>query len=84
MSTDHFNGVERFEANLIQDNRPINIFDESGESLVEADFVNYMVALPDQLFYSEQMPVCLGFLAENSHGAKCRAVANDRINYARN
>ena len=43
---------------------------QSGEgdirrALVEADMVDCMVALPGQLFYSTQIPVCLWFLAKN-------------------
>lgn len=43
---------------------------QSGEgdirrSLVEADLVDCMVALPGQLFYSTQIPVCLWFLRKN-------------------
>ncbi|HEY2953300.1 MAG TPA: class I SAM-dependent DNA methyltransferase [Verrucomicrobiae bacterium] len=43
---------------------------QSGEgdirkSLIEADLVDCMVAMPGQLFYSTQIPVCLWFLAKN-------------------
>ncbi len=43
---------------------------QSGEGeirrkLVERDFVDCMVALPGQLFYSTQIPVCLWFLARD-------------------
>lgn len=43
---------------------------QSGEgdirkALVEADLVDCMVALPGQLFYSTQIPVCLWFLTKN-------------------
>ncbi|RRR67673.1 MAG: SAM-dependent DNA methyltransferase, partial [Candidatus Viridilinea halotolerans] len=43
---------------------------QSGEgeirrALVQADLVDCMVALPGQLFYSTQIPVCLWFLARN-------------------
>ena len=43
---------------------------QSGEgeirrSLVEADLVDCMVALPGQLFYSTQIPACLWFLSRN-------------------
>ena len=43
---------------------------QSGEgdirkALVEADLVDCMVALPGQLFYSTQIPVCLWFLARD-------------------
>ena len=34
-------------------------------ALAEADLVDCMVALPGQLFYSTQIPVCLWFLAKN-------------------
>ena len=34
----------------------------------EADLVDCMVALPGQLFYSTQIPVCLWFLAKNKTG----------------
>ncbi len=33
------------------------------QSLIEADMVECMVALPGQLFYSTQIPVCLWFLS---------------------
>ena len=32
------------------------------KNLIEADFVDCMVALPGQLFYSTQLPICLWFL----------------------
>lgn len=35
------------------------------QAIVEADLVDCMVALPGQLFYSTQIPVCLWFLARN-------------------
>jgi len=38
---------------------------EIRKSLIEADMVDCMVALPGQLFYSTQIPVCLWFLAKN-------------------
>jgi len=46
---------------------------QSGEgdirrNLVEADLVDCMVALPGQLFYSTQIPVCLWFLAREKRG----------------
>ncbi|MGH8645605.1 MAG: type I restriction-modification system subunit M [Gammaproteobacteria bacterium] len=46
---------------------------QSGEgdirrALIEADLVDCMVALPGQLFYSTQIPVCLWFLAKNKKG----------------
>ncbi|MFY0530069.1 N-6 DNA methylase [Archangium gephyra] len=44
--------------------------DQGGEgeirrAMVEADLVDCMVALPGQLFYSTQIPVCLWFLTRN-------------------
>ncbi|MCH7228227.1 N-6 DNA methylase [Haloferula sp. A504] len=38
---------------------------EIRKALVEADLVDCMVALPGQLFYSTQIPVCLWFLKRN-------------------
>ena len=35
------------------------------QALIEADLVDCMVALPGQLFYSTQIPVCLWFLSKN-------------------
>jgi type I restriction enzyme M protein len=48
---------------------------QSGEgdirrALIEADLVDCMVALPGQLFYSTQIPVCLWFLAKNKSGKR--------------
>src|SRR4029078_10987819 len=45
---------------------------QSGEgdirrALVEADLVDCMVALPGQLFYSTQIPVCLWFLTKSKN-----------------
>ena len=45
---------------------------QSGEgdirkAMVEADVVDCMIALPGQLFYSTQIPVCLWFLARNKN-----------------
>ena len=50
---------------------------QSGEgqirkSMIEADLVDCMVALPGQLFYSTQIPVCLWFLARDRQGGKLR------------
>jgi type I restriction enzyme M protein len=50
---------------------------QSGEgdirrALIEADLVDCMVALPGQLFYSTQIPVCLWFLVKNKHDGKRR------------
>jgi type I restriction enzyme M protein len=50
---------------------------QSGEgdirkAIVEADLVDCMVALPGQLFYSTQIPVCLWFLTKNKNDGKRR------------
>ncbi len=50
---------------------------QSGEgeirrSLVEADLVDCMVALPGQLFYSTQIPACLWFLSRDRKNGKFR------------
>ncbi len=46
---------------------------QSGEggirkAIIEADLVDCMVALPGQLFYSTQIPVCLWFLTRDKRG----------------
>ncbi|NGZ08181.1 MAG: SAM-dependent DNA methyltransferase [Nitrospira sp. LK70] len=38
---------------------------EIRKAIIEADLVDCMVALPGQLFYSTQIPVCLWFIARN-------------------
>ncbi len=43
---------------------------EIRQKLIEADLIDCMVALPGQLFYSTQIPVCLWFLAKNKKGGK--------------
>ena len=45
---------------------------EIRKSLIEADLVDCMVALPGQLFYSTQIPVCLWFLARDRKDGKFR------------
>ena len=40
---------------------------EIRKALIEADLVDCMVALPGQLFYSTQIPVCLWFLSKNKN-----------------
>ncbi len=50
---------------------------QSGEgdirkAIVEADLVDCMVALPGQLFYSTQIPVCLWFLARDKKNNRFR------------
>ena len=50
---------------------------EIRKALVEADLVDCMIALPGQLFYTTQIPVCLWFLARDKSdgpgsGGPCR------------
>jgi type I restriction enzyme M protein len=50
---------------------------QSGEGeirkrIIEADLVDCMVALPGQLFYSTQIPVCLWFLSRNRNNGRFR------------
>ena len=41
-------------------------------AIIEADLVDCMVALPGQLFYSTQIPVCLWFLARDKANSRFR------------
>ena len=41
---------------------------EIRKAIIEADLVDCMVAMPGQLFYSTQIPVCLWFLARDKSG----------------
>jgi type I restriction enzyme M protein len=43
---------------------------EIRKAIIEADLVDCMVALPGQLFYSTQIPVCLWFLARSKKGTR--------------
>ncbi|HYH44063.1 MAG TPA: class I SAM-dependent DNA methyltransferase, partial [Thermoanaerobaculia bacterium] len=45
---------------------------EIRKAIIEADLVDCMVALPGQLFYSTQIPVCLWFLARNKKNRRFR------------
>jgi type I restriction enzyme M protein len=45
---------------------------EIRKNIIEADLVDCMVALPGQLFYSTQIPVCLWFLARNRKDGRFR------------
>jgi type I restriction enzyme M protein len=56
---------------------------QSGEgdirrALIEADLVDCMVAMPGQLFYSTQIPVCLWFLAKNKNADAKRGFRDRR------
>ncbi len=45
---------------------------EIRKAILEADLVDCMVALPGQLFYSTQIPVCLWFLARDRKNGRFR------------
>jgi type I restriction enzyme M protein len=51
---------------------------EIRKAIVEADLVDCMVAMPGQLFYSTQIPVCLWFIARNKRGGKSSLSKGDR------
>jgi type I restriction enzyme M protein len=45
---------------------------EIRQRMIEADIMDCMVALPGQLFYSTQIPVCLWFLTRNKKNGRFR------------
>jgi len=45
---------------------------EIRKNIIEADLVDCMIALPGQLFYTTQIPVCLWFLTRNKKNGKYR------------
>jgi type I restriction enzyme M protein len=45
---------------------------EIRKKMIEADLVDCMIALPGQLFYGSQIPVCLWFLTRNKSNGKFR------------
>jgi type I restriction enzyme M protein len=45
---------------------------EIRKNIVEADLVDCMIALPGQLFYSTQIPVCLWFLSRDKKNGRFR------------
>jgi type I restriction enzyme M protein len=45
---------------------------EIRKAIIEADLVDCMVAMPGQLFYSTQIPVCLWFLTRNKKNGSFR------------
>lgn len=51
------------------------------KSMVEADLVDCMIALPGQLFFTTGIPVCLWFVTRNKAGGK---VANKKLRDRRN
>jgi len=46
--------------------------DEIRKNIIEADLVDCMVALPDKLFSSTQIPACLWFLARDKKNGRFR------------
>lgn len=48
-------------------------------SIIEADLVDCMVALPGQLFFSTQIPACLWFIARNKGNGKFRDRRNETL-----
>ena len=56
---------------------------EIRKSLIEADLVDCMVALPGQLFYSTQIPACLWFLARDRTGGAAAGVGAVGIGIAK-
>jgi type I restriction enzyme M protein len=52
---------------------------EIRQKLIEADLVDCMVALPGQLFYSTQIPVCLWFLAKNKGGTRTPSALGPKL-----
>ena len=52
---------------------------EIRQKLIEADLVDCMVALPGQLFYSTQIPVCLWFLSKNKAGARTPSATGPKL-----
>jgi type I restriction enzyme M protein len=51
---------------------------EIRQKLIEADLVDCMVALPGQLFYSTQIPVCLWFVTRSKSGKKVGGKGQER------
>jgi type I restriction enzyme M protein len=51
---------------------------EIRKALIEADLIDCMVALPGQLFYSTQIPVCLWFIAKNKNADTKRSLRDRR------
>ena len=43
---------------------------EIRKNIIEADLVDCLIALPGQLFYTTQIPVCLWFVARNKKNGK--------------
>ena len=52
---------------------------EIRKNIIEADWVDCMVALPGQLFYSTQIPVCLWFIARNKKNPRFRERTSETL-----
>jgi type I restriction enzyme M protein len=52
---------------------------EIRKAIIEADLVDCMVALPGQLFYSTQIPVCLWFLTRNKGNGRFRKRSGETL-----
>ncbi|MBE2203991.1 MAG: type I restriction-modification system subunit M, partial [Chthoniobacterales bacterium] len=52
---------------------------EIRKAIIEADLVDCMVALPGQLFYSAQIPVCLWFLTKDKKDPKRRKRSGETL-----
>jgi type I restriction enzyme M protein len=48
-------------------------------AIIEADLMDCMIALPGQLFYTTQIPVCLWFLAKNKAGDRYRDLHGETL-----
>ncbi len=46
------------------------------QKIIENDLVDCMIALPGQLFYTTQIPVCLWFISKNKREDKARGYRN--------
>jgi type I restriction enzyme M protein len=71
-------------ADFILANPPFNVSDWGGEgeirkNLVEADLIDCMIALPGQLFYSTQIPVCLWFITRRKEQNGYRARSGETL-----
>ena len=52
------------------------------QALIEADLVDCMVALPGQLFYLTQIPVCLWFLSKTKAARALKVLGNPTPSFA--
>jgi type I restriction enzyme M protein len=52
---------------------------EIRKNIIEADLVDCMVAMPGQLFYSTQIPVCLWFIARDKKNGRFRDRRGDTL-----